>query len=283
MFGCVCAPVAAGRVPCARSRRRSGSRHTELRPSLRQPVTGPSAAPAARAARRCAGSRDAGRVSRRRGPSPSEPARSSSSTSVERRPARLGHEAGDLARLEHVRVERDVRAVRAVERALEPVRVVRRPPAAMNSSSGGSRLRAPTSATSSGSTAPASISIRSGIPHALPDGEDSGVFRSPCASSQTTARRSWRAASPSTAPTCAQQQPPSTSGRSGSSPASASVCSPSVSSSTTAASGIGERQRGRLRHRLAAAAPGARHADEAGARTRARRRGTGTRARARPP
>ena len=53
------------------------------------------------------------------------------------------------------------------------------PCAEMYSSSGGSRLRAPTSATSSTSTAPESINIRSGIPHRFPDGEVSDVFRSP--------------------------------------------------------------------------------------------------------
>ena len=56
------------------------------------------------------------------------------------------------------------------------------PDAAMNSTSGGSRLRAPTSATSCGCTSPASIAIRNGMPHSLPDGELSGVLRSPCAS-----------------------------------------------------------------------------------------------------
>src|SRR5436190_2747516 len=113
------------------------------------------------------------------------------------------------------------------------------PLARMNSSSGGSRFRAPTSATSEGSTAPESSSIRSGIPHWFPDGELSGVFRSPWASSQTRAIRPWRAASPSTAPTCEQQSPPSTSGRSGRPAASARFCSSSVSASTIAASGKG--------------------------------------------
>ena len=76
----------------------------------------------------------------------------------------------------------------------------------------------------SASTAPLSMIIRSGIPHSLPDGEVSGVLRSPCASNQMTPSRSCRAASPSTAPMCEQQQPPSTSGRAGRSDATASVC-----------------------------------------------------------
>ena len=44
----------------------------------------------------------------------------------------------------------------------------------MNSTSGGSRLRAPTSATCFASTAPSSSTIRSGMPHAFPDGERRG-------------------------------------------------------------------------------------------------------------
>jgi hypothetical protein len=81
------------------------------------------------------------------------------------------------------------------------------------------------------------MSIRSGIPHGLPLGEDSGVFKSPCASNQMTPSRPTRVASASTAPMCAQQQPPMISGRSGSEQAIARVCSVSVSSSTTPASG----------------------------------------------
>ena len=50
--------------------------------------------------------------------------------------------------------------------------------------------------------------IRRGMPHSFPDGDVSGVFRSPCASIQTIASRSWRVASPSTAPMCEQQHPP---------------------------------------------------------------------------
>jgi hypothetical protein len=107
----------------------------------------------------------------------------------------------------------------------------------MNSTSGGSRFRAPTRATLRGSTAPSSITIRNGIPHAFPDGEVCGVFRSPWASSQTTARHSSPAESASIAPTCEQQQPPRTIGRSGSSDASRRFCSASESASITLASG----------------------------------------------
>ena len=64
----------------------------------------------------------------------------------------------------------------------------------MNSTSG-IEVVAPTSATSPGSTAPPSSSIRSGIPQALPDGELCGVFRSPWASIHTTASTPGRAAS----------------------------------------------------------------------------------------
>ena len=109
----------------------------------------------------------------------------------------------------------------------------------MKSSSGGSRLRAPSSVTSDAATSPASISIRSGIPHSLPDGELSGVFRSPCASIQTTATRPCRRASSRTAPTWEQQHPPRMSGRDGSARPVASICASSVSSSIVAASGQG--------------------------------------------
>ena len=105
----------------------------------------------------------------------------------------------------------------------------------------GSRSRAPTSATSAAKTLPSSIAIRSGIPQRFPLGDVSGVFRSPWASSQITARRSWRAARPRIAPTWAQQQPPTTSGRAGMPVASAAVCASSDSSATTSASGYGSR------------------------------------------
>ena len=103
--------------------------------------------------------------------------------------------------------------------------------------SGGSRSRAPTSATSAGATDPSSSARRSGIPHAFPEGEVSGVLRSPCASSQTTARRPCRAARPRIAPRCAQQQPPRTSGRCGSPAAITAACASTPSSATTSASG----------------------------------------------
>ena len=73
----------------------------------------------------------------------------------------------------------------------------------MNAASGGSRLRAPTSATSCGCTEPSSIAMRSGMPHAFPEGEVSGVLRSPWLSSQTTASLPARRANPRIAPTCA--------------------------------------------------------------------------------
>src|SRR5437868_4714055 len=50
----------------------------------------------------------------------------------------------------------------------------------MNSTSGGSRFRAPISAMSGGSAAPRSMIIRSGMPHSFPDGDVSGVFRPRC-------------------------------------------------------------------------------------------------------
>ena len=114
--------------------------------------------------------------------------RSSASARASGSPSGLRHEHRDLVRVEHVDVDRDVDAVGAVERAAR-----RRPrpcgarSRAMNASSGGSRLRAPTSATSSRRRPRRRRSaMRSGMPHSLPDGELSGVFRSPCASSQTT-------------------------------------------------------------------------------------------------
>ena len=58
------------------------------------------------------------------------------------------------------------------------------PLAFMNSTSGGSRLRAPTSAASSGRTTPGVENHAEGHPPRFPDGDVSGVFRSPCASIQ---------------------------------------------------------------------------------------------------
>ena len=46
-------------------------------------------------------------------------ARSSASTSRDRRPARLGHEAGDLAGPQHVAVQRDVDAIASVQRPVD--------------------------------------------------------------------------------------------------------------------------------------------------------------------
>ena len=149
----------------------------------------------------------------------------------------------DLARLERVDVERDVDALGPSSAASSSSASVRRPIEAMNSRSGGSRLRAPSRIASCGSTAPESRITRNGVAQRFPEGELSAVFRSPCASIQTSAIRPLRAASASTAPMCEQQQPPSTSGRSGRSIATASVCSSSVSSSTTAASGNGSGRR----------------------------------------
>ena len=74
-----------------------------------------------------------------------------------------------------------------------------------------------------GSTVSESMIMRSGMPHSLPLGEVAGVFRSPCASNQTTAAARGAPRAPSTAPMWEQQQPPRTSGRSGSAAASARV------------------------------------------------------------
>ena len=68
----------------------------------------------------------------------------------------------------------------------------------MNSSSGGSRLRAPQKTTSAAEIVPRSTSMRSGIPHSLPEGDVAEVLRSPCASSQR--RRRARAARPALRP-----------------------------------------------------------------------------------
>jgi len=121
-------------------------------------------------------------------PKPSTCVRSATSASsselVEEQPVRHREEGEAVVRVEHVPVECDVRAVRALERPPDPAPPSARPVRAMNSSSGGSRSRAPTRATSLTATAPSSISVRSGMPHGLPDGELSGVFRSPWASSR---------------------------------------------------------------------------------------------------
>ena len=110
---------------------------------------------------------------------------------LDRRPAGERHEARDDARLEDVDVERDVDARRL--RRARGSRSSSIPCAATYSCSGGSRSRAPTSATSPARTLPSSIAIRRGIPHSLPDGDVSGVLRSPWASSQTTPIRPCRA------------------------------------------------------------------------------------------
>ncbi len=104
---------------------------------------------------------------------------------VDRRSVGLGDENVDLARIEDVQVECHVGGSTCRERSVE--RVVDARPRAMNSTSGGSRFRAPTSAASSAATTPLSRIIRNGIPQRFPDGEVSGVFRSPWASIQTTA------------------------------------------------------------------------------------------------
>ena len=190
-----------------------------------------------------------------------------STSSTEGRPAREERRTSRPGRARRGRARR--RRSRTSRRAA-PI-AVRRPCAgrssAMNASSGGSRFaRADERDVGRRRRRPTSISIRSGIPHWLPDGEVSGVFRSPCASSQTTASRSWRAASASTAPTWAQQQPPSTSGRvgelGGERERSARRACPR---STTAASGYGSCEPRPPRHRLAARRP------RRAARARARR------------
>ena len=84
---------------------------------------------------------------------------------------------------------------------------------------------------------PRSISIRSGIPHSLPDGDVSGVLRSPCASSQSTADAAMPRGEPFDgadvrAAAATEHERPH-----GRSEATASVCIASVSSSTTATSG----------------------------------------------
>ena len=247
----------SGRRParsCARSRRRSGSTCADLR---RARSTGRSRGPRSRLqAERAREAAEHLGVRRGAPVAPLNPAptidrrraspASSASTSAARRPARLGQARSRLGRIEHVEVERDVDAVhvrRAPRRCLR--RRVRMPLSAMNRSSGGSRFRAPTSATRPGSTAPASISIRSGIPHCVarrralrrvqvavrvePDDARAGrgARRAP--------RRRRRGRSSSRRARAA--------GRA-SSDASARFCSPSVSSSTTAASGYGQLELG---------------------------------------
>ena len=73
-----------------------------------------------------------------------------------------------------------------------------------------------------------------------------------------------RVASPRIAPTWAQQQPPSTSGRAGRFRICVAICSSRVSSSITAASGYGSGERGGGGHRVASLTPGAGHPHEPG-------------------
>ena len=100
------------------------------------------------------------------------------------------------------------------------------------------------------------------MPHSFPDGEVSGVFRSPWASIQMTPSRSWREASPSTAPMCEQQQPPRTSGRCGQVGGDRERLRVQRVLLDDRRLGIVERQARRLDHRLAAVAPGPRDAHE---------------------
>ena len=231
-----------------------------------------------------------GRVARRAGeaetgdPRPRQRRpRSSSSTSPSAQPVRLGHEDGELARLDGVGVERDVDGVGALERRSTAPSPVWIPLASMNSTSGGSRLRAPIER---------DVLRRARRRRRAPC---AAAFPTRCrtarsrACSGRRARRSRRppgtprrAASASIAPTCEQQQPPRTIGRSGSSEASSSVCSASVSASITRASGYGQLVERRLGHRLAARRPRRAGRGRGRRRTRGRRSGTGTRGRARP-
>ena len=127
----------------------------------------------------------------------------------------LGHEAVDLGRGRARPVEGDVGAGDAVEHPRARLAESARPTRSMNSCSGGSRLRAPSRAASSTAASPPSRMHPKRHPPQVARGRASrGVFRSPWASSQTTATRPCRRASPATAPTWVQQQPPSTTGRS---------------------------------------------------------------------
>ena len=216
------------------------------------------------------------RLVRRIGTSPVKPrpairvraatSRSSSSSSSRRRPVRLRHEDGELARLDRVAVERHVDGVGALERPLDRALAgAGRPLDSMNSTSGGSRLRAPTSATCSGSTAPSSSTMRSGIPHALPgrggrgrvqvavrvDPDDRQAL---LAGGERLDRADVRAAA------AAEDERPV--GQLGGEHQ--RLLRERVGLDH-ARLGIGQLVEGRLGHRLAAGAPGARNADEAGA------------------
>ena len=196
-------------------------------------------------------------------------------------PVRLGHEHRGLGRVEHVEVERDVRRVDAVR---APARASRRCPSRPGTrplaGRGSVRRRAqrPRDGRRRRRAASAAAS-----PTGSPDGEVSGVLRSPWASSQTTASRPPRVASPRTAPTCAQQQPPRTNGRSGSEASIAAVCSSSESRSTTPVSGYGSSRDAPLLHRVAARRPRPSARARGLPRTSARTGGTRSRARCSPP
>ena len=158
-------------------------------------------------------------------------ARGSASASASVSPPGSGMNERDLAGVQRVAVERDVDAIRAVERSVEPV-------------------LADVDAARRDELLLRRIEVARADQHDVVGVHGAGVDQRPqrraptgcrTASSRSCSghrarrprrarRRSCRAARPVTAPTCAQQQPPSTSGRAGSSAARASVCSWSESS-----------------------------------------------------
>ena len=182
----------------------------------------------------------------------------------QRRTTRLGHEDRELAGSEHVAVERHVDAVAARRgrgRGRRRSRSPRGTRARAGRGCGRRRGRRPR-----GSTAPASIAIRSGIPHALPGGR---------ATRACSGRRGHRARRPRAGRRARREAANRTDVRSsstrraragaqagcGSAPRPDPRASPPRSSQPP---GYGQREQGRVGHRLAAVAPGARDADESG-------------------
>ena len=106
--------------------------------------------------------------------------------------------------------------------------------------------------------------MRNGIPQGLPDGDVSGVFRSPCASNQMTARRprrrERRERAHMRAATAAQHERAGRAARRRATASARRACRPR----SRPPRGQGELVHPRLRHRLAALTPGSRNANKAG-------------------
>ena len=156
----------------------------------------------------------------------------------DRRATRLGHEADDLVLpVEHVDVERDVDGIRSLERAGELI-CPRSQPARRDELDLGGIEVAGADERRVRRVARARIEQHPER-HPPPDSRWGalGGVQVAMGIQPDDCERSWRVARPSTAPTWEQQQPPSTTGRSGSAAASAKFCSVRLLSAMTAVSG----------------------------------------------